>query len=79
MGWKNLSYPKKGAIIGVIIGLIWIFVISPILRFLIPITENIWPTSGVEWFIQIIYFLIIFLICIFIGWIISKIRGKNEK
>ena len=72
MKWKNLSYVKKGFIIGLIIGVLQ-FIAVP--TYIILISGGFLQTEiFIGLILHLIISIIILLICTFIGWIIGKFK-----
>ena len=85
MGWKDWSYAVRGAIIGVVVGLLRIIFgnIFTYIYFSNSKLLNVNPSFGAEGLARIIIYaipvlFIYFLIGALIGWIIGKIKSSRD-
>ncbi len=77
--WSG-SYLEKGAVVGLIIGVILVLIGEFIIG---PATYGLFGTisdadRGINWFFDLLCVFILVLICAFIGLIVGKIKNRRK-
>ncbi|MDO8594461.1 MAG: hypothetical protein Q7R93_03025 [bacterium] len=78
MNWKSWPYWKKGATVGLVLGVaVYLFLYSLLASSSFFKPDNFAEFFELSWRLMLIWSLPVFIACVLIGWIWGKLKNRN--